>query len=79
MTNDRTAYVQALAAQLAKGVNDAFQKLQQRPPPTAPPAQQALHLDEFTLACAALQQGFEILGQRATEAATEILDDAQES
>jgi uncharacterized protein with von Willebrand factor type A (vWA) domain len=72
--SDRLQYVQALSRQLATSVNDAFTNLHQQVP-NATPAQQALHLDQFAMACAALKEGFEILGQRAAAAAEELLDD----
>jgi hypothetical protein len=73
--SDRLQYVQALSRQLATSVNDAFTNLHQKQVPNATPAQQALHLDQFAMACAALKEGFEILGQRAAAAAEELLDD----
>lgn len=76
--SDRTEYVTALATQLAKGVNDAFKLLKDKPPAEAPPHAHALHLDEFAMACAALKEGFEILGQRASEAAAESLDEGED-
>jgi hypothetical protein len=68
-------YVQALSKQLASGVNDAFTTLHKNLPPNATPHQQALHLDGFAMACSALKEGFEILGQRSAAAAEELLDD----
>jgi hypothetical protein len=73
--SDRMQYVQVLSKQLATGVNDAFKSLHEKLPPNASPQQEALHLDGFAMQCAALKEGFEILGQRAAAAAEELLDD----
>jgi len=78
MTDDRFTYVQALAGQLAKGVNEAFARVMQKSDKALPVSARALQLDEFAMACSALKEGFDILGQRATEAASELLDEASE-
>lgn len=75
---DRVEYVKALATQLANGVNDAFKRLHDKPPAAQSPNVHALHLDEFAVACAALKEGFDILGQRASEAAGELLDEGED-
>lgn len=75
MTTDRTEHLDLLVANTGKAINETFLEWNARPKIGAPLAKQTVALDQFAAKCSELAQLLELLGQRATEVASEMLDD----
>jgi hypothetical protein len=73
-TSDRTAHLDQLVANAAKNINETFGRWGSRPK-TGPLGTQTAALDQFSAECAALAQLLELIGQRSSEVATEMLED----
>lgn len=72
--SDRTAHLDQLVSNASKGIGETFARWNARPK-NGSLGQQTAALDQFAAECAALAQLLELIGQRSSEVATEMLED----
>ena len=72
--SDREDHLEQLVQVTGKAINEAFASWNARPK-TGPLGNQTAALDQFAAQCAGLSQALELVGQRASEVATEMLED----
>jgi hypothetical protein len=74
---EKEVHLEALAAEVGKLTNAAYSDWGNRTK-SGPESGVAFGLDRFAIQCAALSQAFDLLGQRASEVASETLSDDED-